>query len=372
MQELEQFKFSEYPSEELTIGLKYIILLKFKESGVIDQNMLNLIPPSEQANIYQLTKQHVEYTELQNILNKIIELKNTEHPSRARANLIESLKVKKDSLLLHDLIKFNVLHAEECYDSLHLDYFDIIQGYETKILEKDFIFAKYEPNLIELNDILALFRYKSVKPKAIICGNVMKLLAYFELNSFDLNLLEEYVQFSSNMPISGLNDLLVLNLKYDIPQKCIDYILNQIFQTLKPPYSISKILLSYDDTQKEFSDLKHFIENISTQYKTFDFVNETIYESLWFDIESEILDGIHFNPIPADSIESLCELLDTLSSTAPHGVDLKIIYDTQSLLNISLLDIPNRSWSLSSDRVKSLVKNIFQPSVHRQKVLQQL
>ena len=374
MQKFEQFHFTDFPTEKINDCLKYIVLSRYKSTNSVDERLLSLVSPTEQANVNFLIEQDGNYQELKGILSKAIKLQSVMHPSRARANLINHLKDLQDGPLLNELLSHQIKDAVECYDKLSLDYNEIKLGFSTGILNHEYLWIEAKPCSNMLSEFLQYLNLPLSfnKEKQLECLSMHKIAAYFSALDFDEDIINSHIRLNSEFPLAVLNDCILLNFKYPLPQIYINHLLAIVSREHTIQIPLDKLLLSYSHVEDKIADLQDLLSNSKVKLNTFDFVNDVLNELLWNHIKTQILDGIHFSPIPSDLIEALCRLIDKCIEVAPQNMDVEELSDTRSILNISLLDIPTRNWKISSKRLKSLVKNIFQPSQHRQRVLEQL
>ena len=142
MQKFEQFHFTDFPTERINDCLKYIVLSRYKSTNTVDERLLRLISPAEQANVNSLIEQDQSYQELQGLLSKAIKLQSVIHPSRARVNLLKHLAELQDGPLLHELLSHQIKDAVECYDRLSLEYNEMKLGFSTGILNREYLWIE--------------------------------------------------------------------------------------------------------------------------------------------------------------------------------------------------------------------------------------
>ena len=370
MQSLEAFKFSEFPNERIMSGLKYIILEQYKTKNKIQESLLRLLPQNKQALIYEMIEAHVQYQELQSILESAINLTNVVHPSRARSNLLKSLEGLQDKDLFDQLVHYKVENAIECFDRLDLSQ-DLLEiGLKEKILNSDYIISHLSPYRVDIKD-LGLKSDLDSKELKLLSFN--KVYLYFSVVKEDWSLVETIIIENSNSNMLELiNDLVLLQIYFAVPPKYFNFCLNKLFNDIKPICNLKDYLKTYQVNKTFINSLIKQLKHLNCDYLTFDFINENLSHLSWESIKNDILDAIHYSPIPSDFIDDLCAILNELITVAPSNVDLNTIYDTQKILNINLMDIPFNKWHLSKERVVSLIKNIFQPSANRQHVINSL
>eukprot|EP00835_Amoeboradix_gromovi_P000022 NODE_1_length_95616_cov_0.657642.p22 type:complete len:375 gc:universal NODE_1_length_95616_cov_0.657642:68830-67706(-) len=371
--DINQFEFTEYPLEKIDSSLKYVVLSQFKKTQTVNEKLIKLISPTEQGKIYNLIEDYKQFVELQNILSKTIELDNAIHPSRARANLINHFNNLRNHELLKELIDHGVKEAVECYDKLSLDYHDLVLGFSSNVLNKDYLSINKQLLSIHLSDVLNVLNLRKTKDKLLDCLGVYPLLAYFDVFGFDESVLDTFVASSCEYPIHMLNDIAILNLRYHVPRKYFIFVVNLIYEEHKILLPVAESLQSFDSSRNR---IKSFIELLdqfkSLHFNTFDYINDELFAMLWNHVKTQVLNGIHFSPISANLIDDLCLLIDKCIDIAPQNSELEELSDTKAILNIALLDIPRRRWTIESSRLQSLVRNIFQPSQNRQRVLRSI